>query len=52
MRLLAMENQRKVRSSEQDANRPVLRRTPGTGTAPGEGEDDGRPTIKRRDWVE
>jgi predicted Zn-dependent protease len=52
MRLLSLENQRKGRSSEQDANRPVLRRTPGTGTAPGEGEDDGRPTIKRRDWVE
>src|ERR1700733_14025295 len=54
-RLLAMENQRKMRSTEKDANRPVLRRTPGSGSAPGEpGEDagDDRPTIKRRDLVE
>src|ERR1700683_5283554 len=41
-RLLAMENQRKMRSTEKDANRPVLRRTPGSGSAPGEpGEDAG-----------
>jgi len=51
-RLLAMENQRKMRSSEKDSNRPVLRRTPGTGSAPGEDDSDDRPTIKRRDLVE
>ena len=54
-RLLAMENRRKMRSTEKDSNRPVLRRTPGSGSASGEpAEDDGddRPTIKRRDLVE
>ena len=57
-RLLAMENQRKMRSNGKDPNRPVLRRTPGSGSAPGEpgdpGDNDGddRPTIKRRDLVE
>jgi hypothetical protein len=50
-----MENRRKVRSTDKDPNRPVLRRSPGSGSAPGEpGEDDSddRPTIKRRDLVE
>jgi len=54
-RLLAMENRRKMRSTEKDSNRPVLRHTPGSGPAPGEpGEDasDDRPTIKRRDLIE
>jgi beta-barrel assembly-enhancing protease len=54
-RLLAMENRRKVRSTEKDPNRPVLRRTPGSGSAPGEDDQDAsddRPTIKRRDLVE
>ena len=51
LHLFAMENQRKARSTSEDSNRPVLRRTPGTGTAPGETPDD-RPTIKRRDLVE
>jgi hypothetical protein len=54
-RLLAMENRRKVRSTEKDPNRPVLRRTPGSGSAPGEDDGDNsddRPTIKRRDLVE
>ena len=54
-RLLAMENRRKMRSTEKDSNRPVLRHTPGSGSAPGEpGEDasDDRPTIKRRDLIE
>ena len=51
-RLLAMENERKLRSVEKDANVPVLRRTPKTGTAPGEDSNDDRPTIKRRDLAE
>ena len=52
-RVLAMENRRKMRSTEKDSNRPVLRRTPGSGSAPGEPDDgDDRPTIKRRDLVE
>jgi predicted Zn-dependent protease len=49
-RVLARVNQRKMRASDQDPNRPVLRKTPGTGTAPG--DEDDRPTIKRRDLVE
>jgi predicted Zn-dependent protease len=52
MHLLEMENQRKARSSEQDAKGPILRRTPGTGTGPGEDKEEERPTIKRRDLVE
>jgi predicted Zn-dependent protease len=54
-RLLAMENRRKMRSTEKDPNRPVLRRTPGSGSGPGEddgNDSDDRPTIKRRDLVE
>src|ERR1700722_16313836 len=54
-RLLAMENRRKMRSTDKDPNHPVLRHTPGSGSAPGEpGEDasDDRPTIKRRDLIE
>ena len=51
-RLLAMENQRKLRPAEKDPNRPVLRHTPGSGSAPGEDDSDDRPTIKRRDLVE
>jgi len=52
MRLFGIENQRKLRPANPDPNRPVLRRTPGTGTAPGEDSGEDRPTIKRRDWVE
>ncbi len=51
-RVLAMENQRRMHPTDKDPNRPVLRRTPGTGTAPGEDTGDDRPTIKRRDLVE
>lgn len=51
-RVLAMENQHRMHPTEKDPNRPVLRRTPGTGTAPGEDTGDDRPTIKRRDLVE
>jgi beta-barrel assembly-enhancing protease len=58
-RLLAMHNRRKV-DVEKDANRPRLRRAPGsTGTGPIEDEngnekkpkadEDERPTLKRRD---
>jgi predicted Zn-dependent protease len=52
-RLEAMHNRRKV-DDKEDANRPTLRRSPGSGT-PVEGEDkpktsdeDERPTLKRR----
>ncbi len=58
-RLLAMHNRRKV-DVEKDANRPRLRRAPGsTGTGPitddngnekqPKGDEDERPTLKRRD---
>src|SRR6185295_7923243 len=58
-RLMAMHNRRKV-DVERDANRPRLRRAPGsTGTGPIEdengneknpkAEEDERPTLKRRD---
>jgi predicted Zn-dependent protease len=47
-RVLARANQRKIHASDKDPNRPVLKRTPGTGSAAG----DDRPTIKRRDLVE
>jgi hypothetical protein len=58
-RLLALHNRRKV-DVEKDANRPRLRRAPGsTGTGPIEDEngketkpkadEDERPTLKRRD---
>lgn len=49
-RWLAIENQRKVRSTEKNPAGPVLRRAPGSG-APADGNDD-RPTIKRRDLIE
>jgi len=53
-RLLAIENQRKVRSTEKDPKGPVLRRSPGSGAPATTGDDagDDRPTIKRRDLVE
>jgi hypothetical protein len=53
-RLLAIENERKVRSMEKDPKGPILRRSPGSGApVPPDGEaSDDRPTIKRRDLVE
>ena len=51
-RLLALENQRKVRATDKDPQKPVLRRMPGAGAPPGEDPGDERPTIKRRDSVE
>jgi predicted Zn-dependent protease len=55
-RLMAMHNRKKV--DDKDANRPRLRRAPGGGTVPVDdkgngktsdtGEDDDRPTLKRR----
>jgi len=54
-RLMAMHNRRKV--DDKDANRPKLRKQPGSGTGPieGDGKDskktddtDERPTLKRR----
>jgi len=51
-RVLALENQRKVRSTGNDPQKPVLRRAPGAGSPPGEDSGDDRPTIKRRDLVE
>ncbi|MFN7994145.1 MAG: M48 family metallopeptidase [Bryobacteraceae bacterium] len=51
LRVLAMENERMMHPAEKENNRPVLRRTPGTGTSPEEGGDD-RPTIQRRDLIE
>jgi predicted Zn-dependent protease len=50
-RLLAIENQRKLRSVEKDTKGPVLRRSPGSG-APADDSGDDHPTIKRRDLVE
>jgi predicted Zn-dependent protease len=50
-RLLAIENQRKLRSVEIDPKGPVLRRSPGSG-APADDSGDDHPTIKRRDLVE
>jgi beta-barrel assembly-enhancing protease len=50
-RLLAIENQRKMRSVEKDPKGPVLRRSPGSG-APADDSGDDRPTTKRRDLVE
>jgi len=55
-RLLAMNNRRKVGSTPEDANRPRLKKAPGTAGGPIEGEDskapkeesDERPTLKRR----
>jgi predicted Zn-dependent protease len=55
-RLAAMHNRRKV--SNEDPNRPRLRRAPGSGTGPVDENEDGtkpkpdqdeRPTLKRRD---
>jgi len=51
-RLLALENQRKLRSTDKDPQKPVLRRTPGAGEPPGDDPGDDRPTIKRRDLLE
>ena len=51
-RLLAIENQRKLRSMEKDPTGPVLRRSPGSGAPADDSSDGGRPTIKRRDLVE
>jgi len=56
-RLLAIQNQRKVRSTEKDPKGPVLRRSPGSGApaTPGPADNDSgddRPTIKRRDLEE
>ena len=53
-RLLAIENQRKMRSAGQDPPGPVLRRSPGSGAPapPDNDSGDNRPTIKRRDLVE
>ena len=54
-RLLAMHNHRKI--DDKDANKPKLRRTPGSGTGPIDADEDGkkpksdedeRPTLKRR----
>ena len=54
-RIMAMHNRRKI--DEKDVNRPTLRRTPGSGTGTvdpddngktGKGDDDERPTLKRR----
>jgi predicted Zn-dependent protease len=50
-RWLDVENARRTRSVEKDANAPVLRRAPGSG-APDDGATDDRPTIKRRDLTE
>jgi predicted Zn-dependent protease len=54
-RLMAMHNRRKP-EDDKDSNRPRLRRTPGTGTDPvgddekkDKGDEDERPTLKRRD---
>jgi predicted Zn-dependent protease len=57
-RLLSMNNRRRVGSTPEDANRPTLRKAPGSGTDPidGDGSDkkptkeesDERPTLKRR----
>jgi predicted Zn-dependent protease len=50
-RWLAIDNQRKQRSVEQDPKNPILRRTPGSG-APADDSAEDRPTIKRRDFLE
>jgi len=57
-RLAAMHNRRKIDDKDSNANRPTLRRAPGSGTGtvdPGNGgstpqssDDDDRPTLKRR----
>ena len=55
-RLAMLHNRRKV--TQDDPNRPKLRRAPGTGTGPVDDNEDGtkpktdhdeRPTLKRRD---
>jgi len=51
-RLLALENQRKLRSMDKDQKGPVLRRSPGSGAPTGESSGDDRPTVKRRDLAE
>jgi len=54
-RLMAMHNRRKI--DDKDVNRPTLRRTPGSGTGTvdaddgsgnNKGDDEDRPTLKRR----
>lgn len=50
-RLLAIENERKIKAVEKDAKGPVLRRAPGSGV-PDEDTGESRPTVKRRDLVE
>jgi predicted Zn-dependent protease len=54
-RLMAMHNRRKI--DQKDVNKPTLRRTPGSGTGTvdpddgsktGTGDDEDRPTLKRR----
>src|SRR5262249_7772613 len=56
-RLAMMHNRRKL-DNKEDANRPRLRRAPGSGTGPVDADEDGkkpkadqdeRPTLKRRD---
>src|SRR5712691_1767426 len=51
-RLAMLHNKRKI-DEKQDPGRPQLRKKPGTGTSPddeakGKGDDDERPTLKRR----
>jgi beta-barrel assembly-enhancing protease len=50
VRLMALHNKRKV--DNQDLNKPTLRRAPGSGsggdTDKGKGDDEDRPTLKRR----
>jgi predicted Zn-dependent protease len=50
-RLLAIENERRMRAVEGDPKGPVLRRSPGSG-APADESGDDRPTVKRRDLVD
>ncbi len=53
-RLYSLHNRRKEKGKD-DPSRPTLRRSPGSGTGPADGEDkqpadqDERPTLKRRD---
>lgn len=52
-RLLAMNSRRKLDSKDLDANKPTLRKAPGSGKASDDdknskGDEDERPTLKRR----
>jgi predicted Zn-dependent protease len=47
-RLLTMDNRRKP----DDPNKPQLRRAPGVDGTDKTGDDDGRPTLKRRDLMQ